>query len=234
MVKTLSRCCKSRAGRWNCSCTSGVVPTCTSPWVCARCSPSDTGAGIHNAATLVLRGMRIDNNTAGASDLARGGGIYSSGPLSLFNSVVQQNTAIGHDGGVSYPNFYAASGGSAQGGGIYLDNAPLELINSTVSGNTARGGNGNAGQDGQEEFQGTEDPFAFCTVIPTDGGSGGQADGGGIYRNGTSTVLNHSLVVGNVAAGGNPGNGGYIPNACSNHWANLGSFGNTGLEDIAP
>jgi len=196
---------------------------------------SNTGAGIHNTGTLTLRGMRIDSNIAGASDLAQGGGIYSSGPLFLFDSVVQQNTAIGHDSGVSHPDFYAASGGAAQGGGIYLNNAPLQLVGSLVSGNTAQGGNGSAGRDGQEEIQGTEEPvFAFCTVVPTDGGSGGDATGGGIYKSGTSTVVNPGLVSGNVAAGGNPGNGGSVPGACSIYSANLGSFGNAGPEDIAP
>jgi hypothetical protein len=196
---------------------------------------SNTGAGIHNTSTLTLRGMRIDSNIAGASDMAQGGGIYSSGPLFIFDSVVQQNTAIGHDGGVSHPDFYAASGGAAQGGGIYLDNAPLQLVGSLVSGNTAQGGNGAMGRNGQEEIQGTEEPvFAFCTVSPTDGGNGGDAYGGGIYKAGTSTVVNPSLVAGNVTVGGNPGSGGDVPDTCSIYGSNLGSFGNAGPEDIAP
>jgi len=192
------------------------------------------GGGILNEGTLTLRGMQIDSNIARSAGEARGGGIFSSGPLFLYNTAVQQNLAEGESGSLNDTAQYAASGGEAFGGGIYLDNAPLLLSDSLVTNNMARGGSGASGRDGVEEIQGTEEYYAYCSVIPTDGGHGGNAEGGGVYKRQGATVTNPGLVFGNSTVGGYPGSGGNVPGACSVYQANLGSFGNAGLENIAP
>lgn len=196
---------------------------------------SDEGGGIHNAGTLTLRGMRVVENSAGSETQARGAGIFSSGPLNLYDTTVANNVATGDPGSTDPTTGVAGSGGMAMGGGIYLDNAPLRLLGSVVTQNTVKGGAGAPGRNGMEEIQGTEPPgFAFCSVIPTDGGNGGSAEGGGVFKWGTSTVENTSMVLGNSTLAGDPGSGGDTPGVCSQYSANLGSFGSLGLEEIAP
>ncbi len=195
---------------------------------------SDVGAGIHNAGNLILRNMRIVANTAGSDAEARGGGIFSTGPVQLYDTTVSGNAAVG-DPGAADTGAGAATGGAASGGGVYLLNASLKLVRSTITQNQTVGGQGGAGRHGVEEIQGTEPPgFAFCSVIPTSGGSGGNAEGGGVYKGGSSTVENTEGVFNNASVGGDGGPGGDTPGVCSQYSSNLGSFGNRGPEDIAP
>jgi hypothetical protein len=196
---------------------------------------SDVGAGIHNAGTLTLRGMRVEQNTAASDTSARGGGIYASGPLHLHDTTVSGNAATGDPGSTDAASGAAGPGGTALGAGIYLDNAPLRLVGGVVTRNQATGGQGGPGRHGVEEIQGTEPPgFAFCSVIPTDGGSGGDAAGAGVFKGGSSTVENPGLVLTNATMAGDGGPGGDTPGVCTQYSANLGSFGSVGLEDIAP
>ena len=195
---------------------------------------SDVGAGIHNAGNLILRNMRIVANTAGSDAEARGGGILSTGPVQLYDTTISGNAAVG-DPGAADTGAGAATSGAASGGGVYLLNASLKLVRSTITQNQTVGGQGGTGRHGVEEIQGTEPPgFAFCSVIPTSGGSGGNAEGGGVYKGGSSTVENAELVFNNASVGGDGGPGGDTPGVCSQYSSNLGSFGNRAPENIAP
>ena len=82
---------------------------------------SAEGGAIFNQGTLVLSGVTVQNNTAGAV-LTAGGGIWSSGSLTLENSNVWDNSAEGVRG--------------AGGGGIW-SNGSLTVENSTIWGNVA-------------------------------------------------------------------------------------------------
>jgi len=102
------------------------------------------GGGIYNEGTLTLTNTTVSGNRA-----LGGGGIDNAGTLTLINSTVSGNSAT---------NLYAS------GGGIYNEGT-LTLINSTVSSNSA------------------------------------STSGGGIYNGGRLTLIN-STVSGNRAPAG--------------------------------
>jgi predicted outer membrane repeat protein len=118
----------------------------------------DTGGGaIYNQGTLVLNGVIVRDNRAEGRYNAKndggdgaGGGIWSSGALTLENaSRVENNQALGGFGGNKvtlvctplgcyYENVY--SGGNGRGGGIYVASGTVNLTSASVSSNTAQGG----------------------------------------------------------------------------------------------
>ncbi len=106
---------------------------------------------------------------------AFGGGIYSTGTLTLQSSTVSGNTAaggvlpasLGEDGDI---------GASASGGGIYAT-GPVTVNNSTISANFADGTNGSS--------QASNNYYA---------GFAGNAEGGGI-----ATMVNLTITGSTVA-----------------------------------
>jgi hypothetical protein len=94
------------------------------------------------------------------------------------------------------------SGRSAQGGAIYNEGM-LILSSVTVQGNTALGSDGATGTFGNPS-----------------GGTGGDAEGGGIWSNATLTLENGTTIQNNLAVGGY-GGGGIMTH-------NNGGFGGTG------
>jgi uncharacterized repeat protein (TIGR01451 family) len=99
------------------------------------------GGGIHmSAADVTLEDSTVSGNTATGTAGGLGGGIFLSGTLSLENSPVSGNGAIGPTG---------------LGGGIYCNGA-LFVVGSAVSGNTAS-------TDGDEIFAA---PGGNCLVMP--------------------------------------------------------------------
>ena len=80
------------------------------------------GGGLKTSGTLTLRDSAVISNVAGTNS-GIGGGIYHQGPLSVTNCTVSGNTSAGVVGGV-------------YGGG------PLTMTNCTVTGNTANMGGG--------------------------------------------------------------------------------------------
>ncbi|MDB9493757.1 DUF4347 domain-containing protein [Spirulina major CS-329] len=84
------------------------------------------------AASTTFQNIIITGGNAGAGN--NGGGIYSTGSVTLTNSTVSGNSA-------------------EYGGGIYVDNGSVTLTNSTVSGNSAEG---SALMHGTEENQATQ------------------------------------------------------------------------------
>jgi hypothetical protein len=125
----------------------------------------------------------------------RGGGIFSSGPLTLSDSTVSGNLSGLDIAGFCPPGSAGPNG--APGGGIYTAGSS-HFVNSTIFANATPGGGGAGGSHGI-------------------GGDGG--DGAGIYNTGELSMMN-STVSTNVAAGGgtsshsgDAGNGGGIFNS---------------------
>jgi hypothetical protein len=80
----------------------------------------NTGSGISNFATLEITDSIVSNNTANQA-----GGIYNNGTLTLINSTVSGNRAVG------------VGHGDGGGGISTLHDGTVTLINSTVSDNEA-------------------------------------------------------------------------------------------------
>jgi CSLREA domain-containing protein len=145
---------------------------------------------------------------------AAGGGINNQGTLTLTDSTLSGNSAIGAPGaaGVNDNNSDGGAGGggspggNGEGGGIY-NSGTLTLIDSTLVGNRANGGTGGTGGYGGN---GTPAP-PFGTGLPGgpggSGGNGGSGAGGSIYNSGTLTLVDSTLS-GNDVVSGNGGTGG--------------------------
>jgi hypothetical protein len=135
--------------------------------------------------TVSISGLTItggDVQGQSADDTAQGGGIYNLGTLSLTDSTISGNSAIGF----SNRGYDYHQGGSAQGGGIYSA-GPMTINGCTISGNYAAGGT--AG-DFRELYGNTA--------------NGGDGSGGGVYA-GTSLTITNSTLTGNTASAGNSG-----------------------------
>jgi hypothetical protein len=142
-------------------------------------------------------GVTITGGLAASAGWGRdGGGIFSTGSLSVINSTIAGNTARRHGGGiyVRYETIIINSmisdnTADGDGGGVFsLRN--LTVISSTISGNTARlgGGINISGEVG-----------ASVTVAnSTISGNRVGLDGGGISAHGGVTV-NNSTIVENTA-----------------------------------
>jgi CSLREA domain-containing protein len=141
------------------------------------------GGGIFSSGDLTLTNVVIDHNSANASTGAGyGGGINSGGPLKLINSAITNNIASTQSG-------FAAGGGVLTGGNA-------TFTNSAVSGNQAT----TAGTNAASAFGGGIAGGSMLTNSTVSGNTAGS--GGGIYGSGTlinSTVSGNSA---NVDGGG--------------------------------
>jgi hypothetical protein len=140
------------------------------------------GILVQSNAHLVLDGVSVQENSTGGS----GGGLYSSGAITLTNSAVVSNTATGSTGG---------------GGGLGLLAGQATLINTTVSQNRtgAHGG-------GLYNILATvrlHNVTVAYNAADTDGNGG---DGGGLYSPSGMVTLRNSIVADNTdgSAGGFP------------------------------
>ena len=183
------------------------------------------GGGILNGgaggcgANLVLCGVTFYDNVAraGTSQIAAGGGLYTSGSTSncvtLNNVIFLDNSALGGGGAAGTSGSPSGCpGGAAYGGAMFVcgDQVSLGGTYDTFTTNVAVGGCGGAG---------------FSCSTAGCGGSGGAAYGGAIDLTGDSlaTASCNPLVtlVGNRATGGAGGSGG---NGCT---AGRGGTGGT-------
>ena len=162
---------------------------------------SSEGGAAFNQGTLTLSGVTVQDNLAsGANGMdgtknhpngttgenAFGGGIYSNGALTVENgSVIQNNSAVGGDGGSAYlpnSNSFGGEGGSAWGGGLYVAGSGT-MAGDSVLNNLAAAGN--------PGLRGAFQAFAL---------------GGGIFVLPTSTVtLSNDIVESNAVT--SPGAG---------------------------
>ncbi len=94
-----------------------------------------SGGGISNAEDLTLDNVSItDSMSIGSMGItARGGGVFSSGPLTVVDSTISGNTAD-----------FGSAASDAYGGGIASvgDGVSLTISTSAITGNTAVGGSG--------------------------------------------------------------------------------------------
>ena len=138
------------------------------------------------SAHVILSSLTIQNGLLTAI-AAFGGGIHNSGTLTINNSTLSANSAVGTAGVVG-----------ALGGGIY-NSGTLTINNSTLSGNTATNAIGGTA-DGGGIYNGNG-----VVAINNSTLSGNTASiGGGIYTFGHSVTINNSTLSGNsaVAVGG--------------------------------
>ena len=135
---------------------------------------------IYEGATVSVEGVTIQNGKA-VND--NGGGILNSGTLTLKDSTVSENTAIGN------------TNNNGHGGGIYNDSTgTLTLTNSTVSGNTASDGGG------IYNYRGTL--TLTDSTVSGNRATGSNSGGGGIFNYEGTLTLTNSTVSGNAASDG--------------------------------
>ena len=144
---------------------------------------------VNAAVSVTMSGVTIQNGHA-TGNLARGGGIYNEGTLSLALCVVQGSVAQG-DAGVNGSVTGGGKGGF--GGGIY-NAGTLAVDSCTLVNNKAVGGSG-----------GTSIPDGFIG-----GGGGGAGLGGGIFNAISATVqIRSSTIASNTTTGGAGGIGSF-------------------------
>jgi hypothetical protein len=207
------------------------------------------GGAVFNQGALTLSGVTVQGNTAQGSDgaaagtttitikkktqvidvaaqpgaNAEGGGVWSSGQVTLENgTTLQSNKAIGGQGGNGIAGYLHSSyGGNGLGGGIYVAGGSVHATSTAnesaaiFSGNEAMGGAGG----GRTNFD-----------VPGHGGSG---EGGGLYVAGGSVSAigtgNASATIfsGNEALGGDGGIGYFRSNSFSSQfpWGGIGAGG---------
>ncbi len=158
------------------------------------------GGGLSNDGILtVTAGSNISGNVAlgGA-----GGGIFNNHRLSVFDSTIADNEAIG-------------STAAGVGGGIanYSFTGDVTLDGVTLRGNRAVGANGADGSNGSNGSAGYRN-WLGSIIAPgvggpgTPGGDGYGALGGGLFSLTGNVYLYDSVFDSNIAQGGNGGKGG--------------------------
>jgi hypothetical protein len=168
------------------------------------------GGGIlNNGGNITLDNVLLQNNVARGGDAAVlqapgysavGGGIYSTGgALTIAGATIANNQATGGRGGDSSRSVYSAgTGGSAYGAGLYASGGSLDISDSMVTNNRATGGRGGDGGIA----------YSFPSTIFL-GGTGGTAQGGGLYVNGGLLMVASSAFGSNQATGGPSGTNGF-------------------------
>lgn len=138
---------------------------------------TDGGGGIFNlAGDITITNSTISNNTAVGTQDGFGGGIYNEGNLTISNSTLLGNKAF------------------IGGGGIY-NNGSLTLTNSTISGNTAPDGGG-LGNISPAAVGGMS--LLYVTIADNT-----AKTGGGISTDpSAATSMMNSIVAGNHASSG--------------------------------
>ncbi len=194
--------------------------------------------------TNTVPGTNVQGGQAGLGGqggLSNGGGLYvAGGTLTLVDSTVSGNMAVGGAGGkgglgggggsvgsVSISKYTGGLGGgggrgwSGMGGGLYINNnATVDILNGAIAGNQAVGGAGGAGGTG-----GSGPGYSSGTISGGQGGTGGNGSdgvGGGLYLNGGTLTILNSTVAANSAGfgtGGAAGSGGVYGPSYSHHAA---------------
>jgi hypothetical protein len=154
---------------------------------------SAEGGSILNQGALNMNGVIIQQNLARStvnyfSEQCVGGGIYSSGALTLQNCTIRNNQALGGDG--TSGSGGGGFGDNALGGGIAIVFGSANLTNTTGASNTAKGGDGGQGLHGKLAHYAPDGP-------------GGDSLGGGIYVGTGNVTLLHTSVNQNSATKGN-------------------------------
>lgn len=157
------------------------------------------GGGISSATPgpLTLDHTTVTGNRVSGDIGGEGGGFFAAGPVTLTNSVVSNNVAMG---GTSI--FAGLGGGFAAGGTV-------QATDSTISGNVATGSEKSGGQSGGV-FGNSPMTFTRSTLsdnIAQESAAGNSGYSGAIAINASLTLVN-STVTGNRAGGANGMTGG--------------------------
>jgi hypothetical protein len=180
--------------------------------------------GIFDGVTVTIAGLTITGGYVDGSDGASftGGGIFNFGMLTVSNSTISGNFALG-GGGIDMVSYGDASltvsnstlSGNS-GGGIRNDNGVVTVSNSTLSGNSAGSGGGidnyggtltvsNSTLSGNSAYYyggGIYNAFGTLTVSNSTFTANSASKGGGIYNFGMMTVTNSTLSGNHAVSGG--------------------------------
>jgi hypothetical protein len=193
----------------------------------ARAAGFVGGGALFNdaGASLLLSQSTLANNRAVTS----GGGLFSKGLATLRGDTFTGNEAsagggVDNDGvalTITDNCFFAgnvANGSMNDGaGGALVNNTTASIFNSTFTGNVARGADGDLGLgEGGALYNPIGSSLTLMNVVVTgnaafgsDGADGinklGQATGGGIVNYGSLLVTGGSVIIGNLARGGDVG-----------------------------
>jgi RHS repeat-associated protein/CSLREA domain-containing protein len=146
-------------------------------------------------ATVQIDALTIQNGNVSA----QGGGLYigAGGVVTLTNSAVYSNTAIGSSGGGLYNkgalalvNSTVISNTGSYGGGLYNNGGAVTLTQSTVSDNRGTGG-GLYNSDGTLTL--------VQSAVLNNATTATNSSGGGLYNYGGAVTLTNTTVSGNRA-----------------------------------
>jgi hypothetical protein len=162
---------------------------------------------IESGRTASISGVTIRNGYSGNSD---GGGIWTTGNLTLSNSTISGNHAV-RGGGIydqkslTILNSTISQNTSNNAGGGILSNGDLHIRNSTIGANSAGGFGGGI-------YTGITLTLATSTIYGNHAG-----DGGGIFNDGYFTAVNSTIGQNNADTNG----GGLYNRALTNGLAAL-------------
>lgn len=161
---------------------------------------ANIGGGIHNDGTLnVLRCEISGNLSSHPGDEGEGGGISNYGTATISNSVVKDNSAVNRGGGIFSSGDLTVtsceisgntvSAGAFYGGGVHLSglDKTARIINSTIDGNAAGSTSGKGG--GIYILKGDDAldvELVNCTISANTAGGGGK----GLYAYHSGGTLN--------------------------------------------
>ncbi|MBR8836075.1 MAG: right-handed parallel beta-helix repeat-containing protein [Stigonema ocellatum SAG 48.90 = DSM 106950] len=182
------------------------------------------GGGILNVGNTST--LEVSNSTISGNTATRGGGIYNSGNVTLSNSTLSDNNAIGRSITISTL--------PGSGGGIY-NSSTLTVNNSTISGNTASGDSyfsGVSSGGGIYNLYGSTLTLVFSTVTQNVASNAGGLFNSTAYSSSPSGTVNvrNTIIAFNLnsAKGVNPDVSGTFS---SNGYNLIGdSTGSTGFD----
>ena len=179
-----------------------------------------------------FRVFNIDNNDSddfinvfingltitGGNPIGGGGGIFTSENLTVQDSIITGNTAIGTEG--QYDRYESIDGGGINSDGGYLQIVNSQIINNEVIGNQLSDGQfspiiaHNLGDDPDGGGVSINDGKLKVVDSTISGNKviGGLSDGGGIYSLRSDITIINSTISGNTVEGTALGSGGGIYN----------------------
>ena len=200
-------------------------------------SHAPNGGGIFNAGDVVMNGCSIENNSA----QQYGGGIYTqTGAMTIVNSSIQANAAVGfygggmfiRDGVVNFDNSVIGANTAPWGGGLSMAQGTTTILRSVLANNTASNGCGG----GIYTQDGTLTVSNSNITMNTAGTPDSGWSGGGIFAN-MNFTLTDSIVYGNQAGGGAgltvQGNGVIVNSTISGNTSTFGFFFGAGIQNTA-
>ncbi|MBS1792684.1 MAG: carboxypeptidase regulatory-like domain-containing protein [Acidobacteria bacterium] len=156
------------------------------------------GGAVLNTSILILNNTAVRNST---TTFIAGGGIASFGPLTVRDSLIDNNSSGGLGGGIYIRNgaanlisntLFTSNTATTDGGGLYLEQGSAEIGGSDFQMNTAGTGGAVGNQD-------------TMTVAGTNIEANHATNGGGIYNRAGTLTLAGSVVRTNTAGGSGGG-----------------------------